>query len=138
MQRAAHFAGLALGVERLGIGNGGRIDLDNGVERRTCVIDRGNAIQIGLGQRARRERAGRPSGRVPRVALSSTTSTVETGGACGIGRLFARAASKDGDEQNCGNAIHLDWLVSEFSGFDAEAQRRRGIVTTSAECVSGL
>ena len=48
----------AFGVERVGLGQGLRVDLDDRVQPRARVVDGRDAVQIGLGQRVRRERAG--------------------------------------------------------------------------------
>lgn len=50
MHRPAHAAGLALGIERCGFGQSIGIELDDRVERRTSVVDRFDAVEVGLGQ----------------------------------------------------------------------------------------
>ena len=59
VQRTAHLAGLALGVERFGVGQRGRIDLDHRIQRRPPIVDLRDAIEIRLRERARGQRAGR-------------------------------------------------------------------------------
>ena len=50
----------------IGVGQRLRVQLDHRVERRTGLVDGGDAGQIRLGQRPRGERCRRPSGRAPR------------------------------------------------------------------------
>ena len=52
MQWAADAAGTALGIERIGLAQRRGIQIDDGVEHWTRIIDGGDAIQIGPGQRA--------------------------------------------------------------------------------------
>jgi hypothetical protein len=58
VQRPARLAGLALGVERIGVGDGGWTRLDDGAQRRACIIDLRDAIEVRLRQLVRRQRAG--------------------------------------------------------------------------------
>ena len=50
VQRAADLAGLALGVERVGVGERRRVDLDDRIQRRPGIVDLRDAIEIRLRQ----------------------------------------------------------------------------------------
>ena len=70
VQRSAHLAGLALGVERGGLGGGSRIDLDHRIQLRAGIVNLRDAIEIGLRERLGRQLPRRhPIARVGRAQL---------------------------------------------------------------------
>ena len=58
VQRPAQLARRALGIQAIGLGQRLRVHLDDRIEGWSALVDGGDAGQIGLGERARRERAG--------------------------------------------------------------------------------
>ena len=70
VQRPAHLARPALGIARVGVGERGGVHLDDRVQPRSRIVDRRDAIEIGLRQRARRELArGHPIARIDSAQL---------------------------------------------------------------------
>ena len=56
VKRTTHFAGLALSVERFGLGECFRIERDDRVDRRTYLVISSDSGEVDLGQFFRRQR----------------------------------------------------------------------------------
>ena len=100
VQRAAHLTRFALGVERISVGTGGGIDLDHRIQLRAGIVYLRNAIQVGVGQRARRECSRHHAiARLDGAQLDDVDGRLRRGWrlSCGVGR-FRR--SRAGDRLN--------------------------------------
>ena len=58
VKRPAYFSRLPFGVARVGIGERGRIQLDDGIQHRPGIVKVRDPVEVGLSQRTRRQRAG--------------------------------------------------------------------------------
>ena len=99
VHRAAHGAGLAFGIERVGFGERLRVEFDHRVERRARLVDRRDAIQVGLRQRVAGELALRHAllQRVDVGFVEGEGGTADAAGAvgfAGVGVAVFWAASR--------------------------------------------
>ncbi len=105
VHRAAHLAGLALGVERVRIGDGLGIELDHRIQLRPGIVDLRDAIEVRLASAPRTSAAPTPSDRARRWR-SARRRRGRAGGWCGgWRRVRSRQASPPRQSHNRQSSI---------------------------------